>query len=208
MPLNAIFQEVGTTIYDAFVWPGNFLLSELVGLAPHLAADLGLVDPQRSAVLLAFVSLAAWTLLILVVLKIVKLLQGFVRIVNSTLRIIVFRISLVLANAKTRLVCKLRQLIPRRSQDAAALLEVELDDRDMAVLRSAAARGPGFTTSAPELAEQLPLRPAQIQRSLDRLRGNKMLEYVIGSTDGFDNYRVSQMGTAFVLNWERQARKP
>jgi len=206
--LNAIFQEVGTTIYDAFVWPGNFLLSELVGLAPHLAADLGLVDPQRSAVLLAFVSLAAWTLLILVVLKIVKLLQGFVRIVNSTLRIIVFRISLVLANAKTRLVCKLRQLIPRRSQDAAALLEVELDDRDMAVLRSAAARGPGFTTSAPELAEQLPLRPAQIQRSLDRLRGNKMLEYVIGSTDGFDNYRVSQMGTAFVLNWERQARKP
>ena len=72
------------------------------------------------------------------------------------------------------------------------------------VAEPAAARGPGFTTSAPEIAEQLTLRPAQIQRSLEKLSHNKMLEYTIGSTDGFDNYRVSQMGSAFALNWSRQ----
>lgn len=75
---------------------------------------------------------------------------------------------------------------------------VEFDDLDLAVLRSAAARGPGFTTSAPEIAEELTLRPAQIQRSLDKLRKNKMLEYVIGSTDGFENYRLSRLGNAFM----------
>lgn len=203
--MNSIVQELGSTIYDAFLSPGNFILSKFVEFAPALSASLGFVDADRSVVLLVLVSTAAWVLLVLVLRGTLKLLQNLVRIVSSTLRTLVFRISLALANFKTKLVCKLRQWIPRRSHDVAALVEVELDDRDMAVLRSAAARGPGFTTSAPELAEQLPLRPAQIQRSLDRLRGNKMLEYVIGSTDGFDNYRVSQMGAAFVLNWEQHA---
>lgn len=206
--MNSIVQELGSTIYDVLLSPGNFILSKFVEFAPALAASLGFVDADRSIVLLAIISLSAWVMLILIVRKIIKLLQALSRIVSSTLRMIFFRISQALANFKTRLICKLRQLIPRRSHDAGALVEVELDDRDMAVLRSAAARGPGFTTSAPELAEQLPLRPAQIQQSLDRLRGNKMLEYVIGSTDGFDNYRVSQMGTAFVLNWERHAAGP
>ena len=203
--MNSIVQELGSTIYGAFLSPGNFILSKFVEFAPALSASLGFVDADRSVVLLVLVSTAAWVLLVLVLRRTLKLLQNLVRIVSSTLRTLVFRISLALANFKTKLVCKLRQWIPRRSHDVAALVEVELDDRDMAVLRSAAARGPGFTTSAPELAEQLPLRPAQIQRSLDRLRGNKMLEYVIGSTDGFDNYRVSQMGAAFVLNWEQHA---
>jgi len=104
------------------------------------------------------------------------------------------------------LVLKLRELYPRRaSSSIIAAPMVEFDDLDLAVLRSAAARGPGFTTSAPEIADQLPLRPSQIQRSLDKLNKNKMLESVIGSTDGFDNYRLSQLGTAFVAQWQQGA---
>jgi hypothetical protein len=84
---------------------------------------------------------------------------------------------------------------------------VELDDLDMAVLRSTAACGPGFATSAPELAEQLLMRPAQIQRRLEKLSNNKMLDTVIGSTEGFDNYRVSKSGAIFISMWQRKWRR-
>jgi len=203
--LKTILQEFGNRIYDAFVLPGNYLLSKLAALVPGLASDIGLVGDDRSVVLLVALSLAAWVVLILIVRKVFGLYRSLARIVNSTLRTIWFRILLALANFKTRLVCGLKRLIPRRSRTVGEISQVQIDDRDLDVLRSAAARGPGFTTSAPELAEQLPLRAAQIQRSLDRLCGIKMLEYAIGSTDGFDNYRLSPMGTAFVVHWERQA---
>ena len=58
--------------------------------------------------------------------------------------------------------------------------------------------------SAPELAEQFSLRPAQIQRSLDKLCSNAMITTVIGSTDGFDNYRLTDSGNAFVGMWARR----
>ncbi len=81
---------------------------------------------------------------------------------------------------------------------------VEFDNLDLAVLRSAAARGPGVMLSAPQLAEQIRMRPAQVQRSLDKLSKNKMLDYVIGSTDGSDNYRLTDSGATFVGMWQRQ----
>ena len=203
--MNSILQELGNSIYEAFVLPGNYLLSKLATLVPALASDIGLAGDDRSVVLLVTLSLAVWVVLILFVRKVFGLYQNLARITNSTLRTISFRVSLALANLKTRLVCGLKRLIPRRSRTVGEISQVQIDDRDLDVLRSAAARGPGFTTSAPELAEQLPLRPAQIQRSLDRLCGIKMLEYAIGSTEGFDNYRLSPMGTAFVVHFERQA---
>lgn len=81
---------------------------------------------------------------------------------------------------------------------------IEFDDLDLAVLRSASVQGAGFALSAPELAEQFRMRPAQVQRSLNMLSKNKMLAYVIGSTDGFDNYRLTDSGAAFFAMWERQ----
>jgi DNA-binding MarR family transcriptional regulator len=71
-------------------------------------------------------------------------------------------------------------------------------------LKSAVVKGPGFALSAPDFAERFSLRPAQVQRSLDKLYTNSMINTVIGSTDGFDNYRLTDSGTAFVAMWERQ----
>ena len=81
---------------------------------------------------------------------------------------------------------------------------IEFHDLDIAVLRSASARGPGHAVSAPDLAEKFTLRPAQVQRSLDKLNKNKMLCSVIGSTDGYDNYRLTESGSAFVAMLQRQ----
>lgn len=168
--------------------PGDVVLS-----------TVGIMDGDRSLELLVTVSLVAWLLVALAVLYVVHLIKTAARNVTARIRTAVFRISRAARRLKTTLVLKFRGLLPQRTtRNTDETSMVEFDDLDLAVLRSAAARGPGFTTSAPEIAEELTLRPAQIQRSLDKLRKNKMLEYVIGSTDGFENYRLSRLGNAFM----------
>jgi hypothetical protein len=58
--------------------------------------------------------------------------------------------------------------------------------------------------SAPEIAEKFKLRPSQVQRSIDKLRRSRMLDTVIGTTDGFGNVRLSPSGATFVAMWQRQ----
>lgn len=200
-------RQVGSAIYDVFVLPGDFVLSQLAAQAPAVAAKLGFVGNDPSDILLVVVSLLIWFLLAIVVMKILRLWQNFVRIASAMIKTIFFRISLATRNLKMRLMCRLRRLIPQRSNRVDAVSEVEFDDLDLAVLRSTAARGPGFTTSALELADQFPLRPAQIQRSLDKLSSNKMLDHATGSTDGIETYRLSQSGAFFMAMWQRKERR-
>ncbi len=205
--LTTILRQFGNAVYNIFVLPGDFLLSQFAAHAPRVAAKLGFVGDDQSDMLLVVLSLLIWFLLAVVVMKILRLWQNFVRISSAMIKTISFRNSLATRNLKMRLMCRLRRLIPRRSNRVDAVREVEFDDLDLAVLRSTAACGPGFTTSAPELADQLPLRPAQIQRSLDKLSSNKMLDRATGSTDGFETYRLSQSG-AFLMAmlWQRKER--
>lgn len=206
MDWRTIPRDIGNAIYDAFVSPGDFVLSWLTAHAPSLATRLGVEGDDSSALLQAVVSLLLWILLALVMWMLVRLGQNLARTVSAIFRTLTYRISESIRSLKTRLVCKIRQLVPRRrSLNTEPVPELEFDDLDLAVLRNAAALGPGFTVSAPELAERLTLRPAQIQRSLDRLRSTKMLDYVIGSTDGFDNYRLTDYGSAFMAMLQRQA---
>ena len=188
-------QEVGGAIYDVFVLPGSFAWS-LVGASGFVVND--------DAVFLPFMfSLLIWFALAVVAGRIVR---SVARVLDATIRTYCFRLSQALRGFKTRLVCWFRQWIPqRRSNGADALPEVVFDDLDLAVLQKVWARGPGSTMSAPELAGQFRLRPTQVQRSLDKLRTNRMLDHVIGSTDGFDNYRLTPSGAAFVEMWQRTA---
>ncbi len=199
-------RQVGNAIYDVFVLPGDFVLSQFAAQAPAVAAKLGFVGNDPSDMLLVVVSLLIWFLLAIVVMKILRLWQNFVRIASAMIKTISFRISLATRNLKMRLMCRLPRLIPQRSNRVDAVPEVEFDDLDLAVLRSTAARGPGFTTSALELTDQFPLRPAQIQRSLDKLSSNKMLDHATRSTDGIETYRLSQSGGFFMAMWQRKER--
>jgi hypothetical protein len=61
-----------------------------------------------------------------------------------------------------------------------------------------------LATSAPEVAEEFKLRPSQVQRSVDKLRRNRMLDAVIGATEGYDNFRLSPSGATFVAMLQRQ----
>jgi len=198
-------RDTGDTICEAFVLPGNYVMSNLVVHAPWLAEKLGVNSDDGTTAIPVILSLVIWIVLAILVSVLVKAWQNLVRVVGSIIRTISFRISLALRNFKTTVVCKLRRLWPRRrSSFTYATPTVEFDDLDLAVLRCASAQGPAFALSAPDLAEQFTLRPAQVQRSLDKLNKNKMLDYVIGSTDGFDNYRLTDSGAAFFAMLQRQ----
>jgi hypothetical protein len=130
--------------------------------------------------------------------------RNVARFVSAMVRTAIYRFSKGLGNLKTSVVCKLRNIFPHRTKSKAPdIPQVDFDDLDIAVLDAAATLGPGFTISAPELAERFRLRPTVVQRSLSKLCTNKMLEFVIGSTEGFDNYRLTQLGTAFMSTWQK-----
>ena len=212
-PINMIadlltyLRDIGDTIFGVFMLPGDFLLSQLAAHLPSLALTLRIGD-DSSLVLAGVVSFLSWSLAGVLVWLIVRFLQNLARIISAGLRTIFYRLSHAVGSFKTRIVCKIRPLFRRRrSASANNAAEVEFNDLDLAVLRSAAACGPGFATSAPELAEQLMTRPTLVQNSLIRLSTNKMLDTVIGSTEGFDNYRLSRTGAIFVATLQRKWRQ-
>ena len=201
----ANLHDLGKVIYDTFLLPGNFVLTQCVTHAPTVALRLGIGGDGDGLMLPAVLSMLVWLLLAVVAWKFVRLLQNVARIVNATIRTIYFRTSCGIRSVKTKLVCKFRELIPRRgSSRADTIPEVQLDNLDLAVLRTSGALAPGFTLSAPELAGQLTLRPAQVQRSLDKLRKYELVDSVIGSTDGFDNYRLTDSGAFYLAAWQRR----
>lgn len=203
--LLTILNNIGDAVYAAFMLPGEFLLSRFVAIAPVSAERFGIAGEAAGTTLPVVLSSLTWILLFLVLWMLLRLLRKAARIAGTAIRIFFFRISVAVCSFKTKLVLKLRELLPQRKQaELSPIPMVEFDDLDLAVLRCASARGPGFALSAPELAEQFSMLPSQIQRSFDKLCKNKMLDDVIGATDGFTNYRLTDAGAAFVAMWQRQ----
>ena len=164
-----------------------------------------------SAIFSTVASASPWTLLFIglslpfIALIILSLYRNLARIVIAIYGTIFFRVKNVIAGWKTQLVVKFRHWLPqRKSHDIDAPPQVDFDDFDIAILKAVASLKPGFAINAPELAERFRARPARVQRCLDKLRNNKMLDQVIGSNEGFDNYRLSQLGNAFMSSWARR----
>ncbi|MBT8422025.1 MAG: hypothetical protein KJP03_02810 [Gammaproteobacteria bacterium] len=203
--LLTMLRVVGNAIYEVFVLPGEFFLSWISQLAPTAAAQLNIISENQPVLPLVFLSLLLWSALAFAVARICLLLQNLTRKLAAAGKNLSFRISLAYGTLRKRLLHGLRRLLPQTTNGGVAAHKVEFDDLDLAVLQSTAACGPGFTTSAPDLAEQLQYRPTQIQRSLNKLSKNMLLEGVIGSTDGFDNYRLSESGSHYVTMLRRNS---
>ena len=198
-------REVMIAIRDFLTVPGDFLLALFLEYAPLSAARAGIAPDADTFVLSAVVSLFFWAFVLLALRRAWKLFGDIARDVDAILLTIRYRLGHWLRNWKTRVVIRFREFFPHQEESGIeAVPEIDFDDLDLAVLQSAAAGGPAFAMSAPELAEEFRLRPAQVQRSLDKLRNNRMIDIVIGSTDGFQNYRLTASGETFVSIWQRQ----
>ncbi len=153
----ANLHDLDKAIYDLFWLPGTFVLSQIGAYAPELALKLGIGVEGNGVVLSAIVSLLVWSLSLTLVWK--------------TVRAVFARIFYGILNFKTFLLCKLHELKRRRLLSSPIPIpDVELDDLDIAVLNSGVTLSPGLVLTAAELSGQLIKRPAQVQRSLDKLR--------------------------------------
>ena len=186
-------HNLGNAIYDGFLLPGTFVLSQFVAHAPTLALRLGIGAEGNGVMLPAIVSLLVWSSLGILVWK--------------TVRAVCSRIFYGTRRLKTLLVCKLQNLNRRQLLSRpVSIPDVEFDDLDLAVLNTGMTLPPGLALTAAELSGQLTKRPAQVQRSLDKLRKYGLVDDVIGTTDGFDNYRLTRSGAAVLSMWHRAER--
>ena len=187
----ANLHDLGKVIYDLFLLPGTFVLSQLGTHAPELALKLGIGVEGIGVMLPAIVSLLVWSLLGILVWK--------------TVRAIISPIFYGTRRLKTFLVCKFQKFNRRRLLSRpVSIPEVEFDDLDIAVLNSGMTLSPGLAQTAAELSGQLTKRPAQVQQSLDKLRKYGLVDDTIGTTDGFDNYRLTRSGAYLLAMWQRK----
>lgn len=199
----ATLGEIADAVAGAFLLPGEVLLALFARVAPDTVALL--TFGKGELVVPVVITIVAWTVLAILALMFLRFCRNVVRQVSAISLTLWHRTRMAAASLKMRIVWKIKFLLPRRKKQIDPTAPtIEFDDLDMAVLRSVSARGPGFALSAPDLAEKFTLRPAQVQQSLDKLSRNKLLASVIGSTDGFDNYRMTDSGLAFMAMWERQ----
>jgi hypothetical protein len=188
-----------------FTLPGIYMLEALTVHLPGIAALLGISSPSGSIVLVIVLSALTWVFAVVACWAIVMLARNFYRISEAMIRTLWYRATQSAGNVKTRVICKYRSLFPKPiASSLESIPEVDFDDFDFAVLQAAAERGPGFSTSAVELAGKFSLLPSQFQKALGKLSSNKMLTTVIGSTDGFDNYRLTDYGAAYLQMWEQR----
>lgn len=198
-------REFGTLVREIYLAPGDFVLSKFSEIAPVTASGWGVSTNGDAIMQAAVTSGIFWFLMAIITWRLYRYCQSFLRNLVAVFHTVWYRSRQAGGSLKTRLVCRLREFVPGRRDDGIdAVPEIDFDDLDLAVLRSAAARGPGLALSAPEIAEKFKLRPSQVQRSVDKLRHSKMLDSVIGSTDGYENFRLSPSGATFVAMWQRQ----
>jgi len=202
--IRTSLQDAGIAIYEIFAWPGEHLFTEVTVIWPQFAANLA---ARGSDLLFIFLSsLAYWFLVIVASKLILSFIRDLLRVINSMLHTLVYFVSGTIANLKTTFICRVRERIHwRKSRHDEQATTVQFEDLEIAILKVAHAKGPGFALAAPDIAEKLRLRPGQAQNILDKLHQYKMMEPVIGSTDGFDNYRLSPSGSAFVSILQRQS---
>ncbi len=196
--------ETAKAIYHAFTMPGHWLLAALGHYAPQTRE---IMLAEHGSITAPFLlSLLFWTVVLVTGLLISRMCRNFAWQVAAIYRTFVWRMTNWLHGLKTRVIWKWREFFPPKDSNAAIVSQEEFDNVDIAVLRTLFKQGPGMAISAPDLAEQLNLRPAQIQHRLENLAHYQMLRSVIGSTDGFDNYRLTDSGLAFITMMQRQAR--
>ena len=200
--LTTLIRLAAEAVLRIIAWPAEQILTYLAEYVPGIVETLAL-HPGNGLLLYA-VALMSWLLVFL-------LLRGVVRFANNVLRMIErmktfvrFRMSMAVKFGKRRVHILSSAFRIWRHPEEAETPHIEFGDQDIAVLDAIVARGPGFAVSAPELTEQLELRPSQVQRSLDKLCDSALLQSVIGSTDGYDNYSVTPIGEAFMHSWLRQ----
>jgi len=187
--------------------PGAWLWQLLEHHAPAIAGQLAGGAAEPGTEVLAGLSALCGVAALLAVVAAHRLARMALRTGARLLARARFRIGNALVTLRTRVVCRLKRLSWRERESGTVHEQVDLDPLDLAVLQRGAGLPPGFAISVAEIAEQLRRRPAQVQRSLDKLHGHQLVNPLLGSTDGFGNYRLTDSGAWFVAACRRNRER-
>ena len=194
MDLIDATREFGQAVYDGINAPGSFFITQTAGALPGLDPGARGIDADGVDPLALLISLLAWLLLALLLLRVYRLLHRVARRCGDTLAATGLRIRLT----KARLARLLAQRFGTGDDEAGlATGTVDFDGTDIAILRIAESQPAGYAVTVPDLVAHFRLRPSVVQRSLDRLSENRLLEQAVGHTDGCENYRLTSAGAAF-----------
>lgn len=183
-------KEIGDSLRETVLLPGDLLI-------PALMPGLEIIGYSNELLLSVSLSIVFWLLLLAAAWKVVKFVRSTIRGIGIAVRSRLFL-------TKTRLTRRRGLLIPyKHGGKRDPETEVEFNELDLAVLSSAAALAQGFELSAPDLATNLKLQRTKVQGSLEKLATNMMLEQAFGTTDDYENYRLTPAGAAFLSMWQR-----
>ena len=158
--------EFGVVICEICLVPGEFMLTSFAELAPVTARAWGIAEDGNIIAATAVTSGFFWLLMVIIAWRLYRYSRSLARNLIALLRTALYRASEAARSLKTLLVCRLREFSPRQADDGIDMApEIDFDDLDLAVLRSAAARGPGLATSAPEIAEVFKLRRSWLAKA-------------------------------------------
>ena len=204
--LIEILNSVIDTIYVVFLAPGEWLASKSIEHAPSFATTVGISAEEGTVLAPLILSILCWTIIALLVRQLLYSLRGLLKAIGDMAMRIKFRTQIALYSFMKKLGLD-RLMWWKESGPEKEPQKLSLSRLDLMVLELAKAAGPGFTLSAPELADRMNLRPAQIQECLDKLSQNKLLDFTHGTTDANENYRLNETGTYILTMWqEYQAR--
>lgn len=188
---------------NVFLLPGETLIYLLSAHAPWAASLLGIGNDP--IVLKIVLSALGWILTFVFAWALYRLALNSIRMVSTAYLVITHRIVHGTASLKTKLTCYLRRRFPRtESTGLTAESDVEFDKLDLAVLRVAATQDRSGSMSTLELANRCRVHPAQLEGSLRKLHGNKMIDRTVESAEGFGDYRLTSYGAAFISMYQRQ----
>ena len=193
MDLIDAAREFGHAVYDGINAPGDFFITQMASVLPGLDSGARGIGADGVDPLALLISLLAWLLLALLLLRVYRLLKRVARRCSDVFAAAGLRLRLT----KARFTLAVANLLGGGDDDGLATGTVDFDGTDIAVLRVAKSQPAGYTISVPDLVAHFRLRPSIVQKSLERLSENRLLEPVIGHTDGHENYRLTSAGAAF-----------
>jgi len=164
-----------------------------------MAERLGIATADATELLAAVVSSLFVCVMILIV-------RASVRTVTSALSSLAdfartLRIAVaVRVRSAVRCLISLSSSRPftRTERGVAIDSDVTIDEVDLAILRTQSKLQPGYVLTAPEIANVIRVRPSQVESVLEKLAALQFVEFVFGSLDGYDGYRLTLTGRMYL----------
>ena len=186
---------------NPLLWPGETLWRWWTQFSP------GSTDSAEPSSFAAMgLAIAFWFAAILVSTALLRIAGRHLQRLVHTAR---YRLADYYENLRVGALMRIKRLDWRGNSSSMVQEEVPLDAIDLAVLDHGATLAPGFSISVTDLSERLSTRPSLVERSLVKLHRHKLVDPLLGSTDGYGDYRLTDSGAWFVAaNRRNESARP